>query len=169
MAGATTRSLKNGWELPPHVEVREIAYPDLEDSVDRNRAIAAYLGLGMCIVAIVLSFAFGDPSHADPAVLVGILAINLLLVNVFIVACCRRSLRHRLPRPTLDRPSTLAFFAATPVLLIAVYLLAGITRIAGWNGTDALAVFAICLSVLANFWWVFETGRRWNLAYEVVE
>jgi NADH:ubiquinone oxidoreductase subunit 6 (subunit J) len=165
---AANQSLENGWVLPLRVRVRESAYPDLEASIDRNRAIAAYFGLGMCIPAIVVPFAFGHPSHGDPAVLVGILAVNVLLVNVFIVAYCRRSLRHRMPRPNLDRPSSL-LFAAVPLLLALVYLIAGVARIGGWNSADAVGLITLGLSIAANFWWAFETARRWNLAYEVVK
>jgi hypothetical protein len=73
-----------------------------------------------------------------------------------------------MPRPNLDRPSSLAF-AAVPLLLVLVYLLAGVMRIGGWNGADAIGLTAIGVSIAANFWWAFETARRWNLAYEVTK
>ena len=96
----------------------------------------------MSIVAIVAPFTFGHPSHGSVADIACILAVALLVENMFILAYCRRSLRSRLPRQSLDRPSSL-LFAAAPLAFLPVSVFAGFGRIGSWNGADVLSQVGI--------------------------
>ena len=155
--------------LPRDIRVRERIYPDVEARSDRVQITAAYLGLGMNVVALAVSIAgWGIPHQNNPLAIVFPLAFALLPFNLFILGFCRRSLRSPIPRPTIDRPWSLVFIMTYPPGMVLVFTLAGIlTKTYSWNWAAWIGAIALTLSLVANFCWAVETGRRWNLAYEV--
>lgn len=111
--------LPNGWLLPMRVTLRPEPPPDVASAAGKRVLLAASIAFGLALLGGVLAFsAFGSSSATATAI--GILAAWTAVYDLVVLLLSRHSLRGGMPRPTLDRPSSL-ISVFIPVVLLGVF------------------------------------------------
>jgi hypothetical protein len=160
--------LANGWLLPLRVTLRSEPSVEVASAAGKRVIVAASTAFGFALLGGLLAFSAYGSSSAT-ATVIGLLALEIAAYDLVVLLFTRHSVRGGMPRPTLDRPSSL-IGVFIPVALIGVLALSGaLGALNHWDSQLVLGFGLLLASIGANVWWLVESAQRWNLTYEVVD